>query len=133
MRNLHFRRLWIVLSVVLIGVSLWYFLMPLAPDFAAWLRIPFKDKVLHIFAFTALAGWFASLLTNKHWRQLAACLVAYGVLIEVAQGLMGLGRQAEVLDAVADCVGVALGFALSVWFGVSLLLGIDSWLLRLRR
>lgn len=130
-RNLHFRRIWIGLSLLLVCVSLWYFLAPLPPDFARWLQIPCKDKVLHIFAFTALTGWFASLLANVRWRRLALCLVLYGIVIEVLQGIMGLGRQAEALDVVADCVGVAIGFSLATWFGVRLLAGIDAWLCRL--
>ena len=39
-------------------------------------------------------------------------VVAIGGLIELLQGAMGLGRDAEWLDLVADALGVALGLIL---------------------
>jgi hypothetical protein len=38
--------------------------------------------------------------------------VAIGGVIELLQGAMGLGRDAEWLDLVADTLGVALGLVL---------------------
>ncbi len=130
MRSLHFRRLWIGLSLLLVAVSLWYFLKPLPEDFADWLHVPYKDKALHVFAFASLTGWFASLLERRRWIPLVCCLLLYGILIEMAQALMAMGRSADVFDVAADSVGVLVGVTLAAWFGVRWLLGVDGWLQR---
>jgi hypothetical protein len=43
---------------------------------------------------------------------LAALLLALGAAIEVAQGLMAIGRDADLHDFYADAGGVALGLGL---------------------
>jgi VanZ family protein len=130
MRSLHFRRLWIGLSLLLLAVSLWYFLKPLPDDFADWFHVPYKDKALHVFAFASLTGWFASLLEQRRWAQLCFCLLLYGILIEMAQSQMAIGRSADAIDVAADSLGVLVGVVLAAWFGARWLLGIDGWLRR---
>ncbi|WP_439636292.1 hypothetical protein [Oceanicaulis sp.] len=71
-----------------------------------------EDKLKHMGAFLVLtllarASWPAWPL----WR-LALGLTAFGVAIELAQGLSGWGRTASLADLVADLIGIGLGF---VW------------------
>jgi hypothetical protein len=68
------------------------------------------DKVVHLALFAALAA-------SGRWagigaRALAALLLAYAGVSEVAQGLSALDRSMSVADWVADAAGVLLGLAL---------------------
>ena len=68
------------------------------------------DKVKHVLAFGIMAsvaslGWAASRSTGL---RIAGALVLYGAFIEVVQFFIP-GRDASVLDLVADAVGVAAG------------------------
>ena len=62
--------------------------------------------------FEHTAAWFVLVATGYLLapnRRLAIPLfaLAYGVLVEVVQGLIGTGRHSDPLDFVADSVGVA--------------------------
>lgn len=111
-----------LLSGLTIALILW---LTLAPHPTGDLDLPLfpgADKVMHAVMFGFLA--FVVLLeTMKHrqWTVLSLPLVGliallcalFGIGIEVAQRLMGLGRSFEVLDILADTGGaVAAG---GVW------------------
>jgi VanZ family protein len=72
-------------------------------------NVSVNDKVEHIVAYTALAIWFGGLLERKSYVRVALWLLALGGGIEIAQGLMGLGRTADVRDFLADGLGVLIG------------------------
>lgn len=66
------------------------------------------DKVLHFAAFYALALLGAAAFPGRKalvW--LAVLLCAYGALIEILQPLPPFDRDRDVLDWVADTVGIA--------------------------
>lgn len=96
-----------VAFVVLLLATLVSFLTP-ADDLA---DPGVDDKVAHAvtFAVMALAGRVAG------WgpRTLLAGLAAYAVATEVLQHVLPIGRHGDVLDVVADLVGVLLGLALA--------------------
>ncbi|MBU6212060.1 MAG: VanZ family protein [Gammaproteobacteria bacterium] len=89
-------------------------------------RIPQLDKAYHFGAFLGLTLWFAALVERRGYWVVAIALFLLGVAIEIGQYLMALGRSAELLDVVADTVGIVLGIVLS-------LLIRDSWLQRVER
>lgn len=72
-----------------------------------------SDKVEHTVAFLLLGFWFASVMTRGDLPYLVLALVAFGGGIEIAQGLMGLGREADVLDLAADGAGSVAGVVLA--------------------
>ena len=45
---------------------------------------------------------------------IAAALAVLGVAIEFAQGMMGLGREADPMDVLANCTGIAIGIVLAL-------------------
>ena len=66
--------------------------------------------------FEHTAAWFVLtatgyLLAPKRWLAIPVFALVFGVLIEILQGTMGLGRHADPLDLVADAVGVGLAVA----------------------
>lgn len=71
-----------------------------------------SDKFEHATAFVALTLWFGGLVEPRRYLWLALLLLVLGGAIEVAQGLMGLGRQADVRDLFADGAGIAAGLLL---------------------
>lgn len=70
-----------------------------------------RDKWVHVEIFM-LFGLLWRLNGRSVWWVLLAGTV-YGILIELWQGIMPIGRSCDVYDAVADCVGVVMGIALA--------------------
>ncbi|WP_298750915.1 VanZ family protein [uncultured Serinicoccus sp.] len=92
---------WFALLVSLL-VQAYGLYAPQAPGPAG---VPGLDKVGHLLAFAvpaALAWWLRA-------RWLVPVLVLHALVSEPLQQLLAPGRQADLLDAVADLLGVALG------------------------
>jgi VanZ family protein len=103
--------MWIALSAVLVAAIVYASLAPDPPLPAAPAGF---DKVEHFTAYCALAVWFTGLYPRTRYWQVVAGLLALGLGIEVAQGVMQLGRSAEVLDMVANAAGVGVGLLLAL-------------------
>jgi hypothetical protein len=71
---------------------------------------PGVDTLVHLVVF-ALPG-FTGRWAGVPPLPLVLALAGYAGLSEILQGVLPIGRDAEVLDAVADCLGVSLGVAL---------------------
>ncbi|MDB6088955.1 MAG: hypothetical protein JWN85_1739 [Gammaproteobacteria bacterium] len=85
-----------------------------APNLHLW------DKLEHATAFCGMTCWFGGLVRRRRYLWIVFWMLLFGAGIEVAQGLMRLGRSADVLDFTADSVGVAVALTL-------LYLGLGSW------
>lgn len=84
------------------------------------IEIPGLDKLVHAVMFGGMAAVacvdtakrgrnrFVALRRRQVWV-VAVATAAFGGAVEIAQGVMGAGRSGDVLDFVADCVGVAAG------------------------
>jgi VanZ family protein len=72
-------------------------------------RLHVSDKLEHLLAYLSLAIWFGGLVRVRRYLWLALALLALGGSIEIAQGLMGLGREADWRDFIAGACGVGLG------------------------
>ena len=83
-------------------------------------RVHISDKIEHLLAYLLLAIWFAGLVPVRRYLWLALALLALGGAIEIAQGLMGLGREADWRDLIADACGTGLGLLLA-------LVGLRHW------
>jgi VanZ family protein len=68
---------------------------------------PGVDKIVHLTLFAALA--WTGRRAGLPVAELAVGLAVYAGGSEVLQAVLPLGRDAEVLDAVVDVVGVGLG------------------------
>ena len=99
---------WYFLGALLTLVVIVSSLVP-GEDLPHW-RI--SDKVEHMVAYVGLALWFGGLMPPRRYVHLALALLALGGGIEIAQGLMGLGREADWRDFYADAFGVAVGISL---------------------
>ena len=107
MRAFRWPALWISIWLLMIAAVAVGSLMP-AQDLPP--LFPQADKLEHLLGYAILSGWGALLYARtSSLTRVAIGLVAYGIAIEIAQALFTTGRQAEVLDAVADAIGVATG------------------------
>ncbi|HYE95678.1 MAG TPA: VanZ family protein [Rubricoccaceae bacterium] len=73
-----------------------------------------KDKLLHLVSFGGLAFLGLRAFPDLPLRIFAAGF-AYGVLIELYQEVMPLGRFADPYDALANGVGLLLGLGAGWW------------------
>jgi hypothetical protein len=108
MTTLRHARLWYLLGI---GLTLTVIVASLVParDLP---HVRVSDKVEHFVAYGSLALWFGGLLPLRKYPWLALALLALGGGIEITQGLMGLGREADWRDFYADAWGTALGLGL---------------------
>jgi len=95
--------LWLGYVAVVCALSLWP--MPPGPSTGHW------DKVVHLVLYLIMGLSVPWPVRDRAWRSLAA-LTALGVGLEILQETMGLGRNGDVLDALSNGVGAALGLAL---------------------
>lgn len=106
---------WSVLGVISgFGMALAAFLL-IAPDVGPPPLLPFQDKIFHAVAFGCLTGPAVLALPRQYMWFWAAHMVALGAGIEVAQAMGDEGRSGDVLDLVADCVGIFGSLALGRW------------------
>jgi VanZ family protein len=85
-----------------------------------------SDKIEHAGAYFGMTFWFGGLVRRSRYVILALWMLAFGAAIEVAQGLMHWGRDADIWDFAADAVGVAIALAL-------VYIGLGSWMWRIER
>jgi VanZ family protein len=71
------------------------------------------DKIGHFMAYAALMGWWRQI--SVRGAALALGFVFMGVALEGLQGLTGY-RQADPWDALANTVGVGIGWGLALLF-----------------
>lgn len=80
-------------------------------------ELPHKDKFVHagmFFVFALL--WLAAAREKpRRFAWVAGAGIALAVVTELVQNLPFLKRDGEVVDAVADCVGVLVGLWLFPW------------------
>lgn len=108
--DLRFPRLWFVAGLAIAALVAVVCLMP----GGKLPQVGMSDKLKHGIAFSALAFWFGSVIVRRDFVALALSVLTFGGLIEIAQGLMGLGREAEWGDFLADALGAAAGLLLAL-------------------
>lgn len=127
MLPLAFAPAWWVASALLIGGVLLVSLAPLGEA----LEVPrHVDKLEHLLAYAVLTVWFAGLLERAHYGWIALALGVLGLLIEVLQGLMDVGRHADTWDLAANLLGIGLGLVLAVRWTAGWAPRVEAWLAR---
>jgi VanZ family protein len=75
------------------------------------------DKAEHALAFFGMSVWFGGLVRRSRYALIALAMLLFGGGIEIAQGAMGLGRDADIRDFVADGIGITVAMIL-LYFGL---------------
>ena len=110
MPALRYPRAWFCAGVLVAAIVTFYSLLPAD-------RVPqigVSDKIEHVVAYAVLAFWFASVVARWDYVFMILALVALGGGIEILQGLMKMGREADIRDFVADCIGAGVGLLLAL-------------------
>ncbi|HEX7455747.1 MAG TPA: VanZ family protein [Gallionella sp.] len=106
---LKHHRLWVAVGWLLIGLVVYLSLVRNPP---APLTFENSDKLEHAFAYATLSFWFCHIYVTAWSRALVIiALVGMGVGLEYVQGWTGY-RSFDVMDMLADSVGVLLGWIL---------------------
>lgn len=111
-RNFYPALLWAVLILALT-------LSP-APAFpeVKWIYIPHADKIVHFVLFgvlfillmRGLMKQHSSALNNRDVLWTIVTVVLYGAATEILQAVLPSGRDADVMDWLADCAGTGFAF-----------------------
>ena len=104
--------LWLGLWVAMFGLvatgSLW------RADALPTPSIEGIDKLQHFIGYAVLSAWAVMLFARMRAQALAALgVIAFGIAIEVAQGVMTTDRSADSADAMANALGALAGLSLS--------------------
>jgi hypothetical protein len=124
MLSLRYARRWQIAGILLLAAVLVGALVP-----ADWIwpegpDAPFfmSDKWVHGITFATLALWFSGQYARHSYWRLVTGLVAFGLLIEVIQRMVSY-RTADLMDVLADLLGLAIGMVIA-------LIGAGGWCLR---
>lgn len=123
--------LWALVILVLIGMPGDYFYVPVS--FWAWLS---PDKVVHVFLFLPLSFLLMYGLRQQYFDSskrlyfvvlVLGTTMAYGLLTEVMQKYIFIGRNGNIYDAYADWLGAILGLlAFRILFAKKIKAGTSS-------
>jgi len=123
--NLKFRFIWLALGYSLVSLVVYLSLTSTPVEMAeAFLH---QDKLFHAFAYFVLMAWFAQIYHDKFQRNMVAVVFIFmGVALEYFQSF-DPARMAELADMIANTLGVALGFYLSLTNGKNGLVKLEAW------
>ena len=83
-------------------------------------NIKFQDKILHFLAYLILSvlwGYYAILLKTKNaiiYSFLATLI--FGVILELVQEVVNPLRDYDILDLLANCIGIMFGTVVVIWY-----------------
>ncbi|WP_240906223.1 VanZ family protein [Thermomonas sp. HDW16] len=101
-------RLWAGLWMLAIAVVVIGSLLP-ARDLPS---VPVSDKFEHFAAYAVLSAGAVQLFVRRlSWGFVCILLVLMGIGLEYLQAQMGLGRQLDRADALANTIGALIGLA----------------------
>lgn len=103
----RFAGLWWALGWAMVLFILYSTLAPsrYVPNLHIW------DKLEHATAFFGMTFWFGGLVARRRFWILGIVMSCFGAAIEVAQGTMGLGRDMDIHDWIADDCGILVAVA----------------------
>jgi VanZ family protein len=108
--DLRFARFWLVFGWISVIAAFYYSLAPVYD-----LKLPdWNDKTEHCVGYFLLTFWFCGIYPRRSYWKVGLAMLGMGALVEILQGLMRMGRHADVMDLVADAVGIAPALLLSL-------------------
>jgi len=109
-RALKYLKLWLAVGWLLVTVVIVLSLIPKPPQLFTF---NYADKLNHVVAYAVLMGWFVQIYRPPGIHvKFALGFMAMGVVIEFLQGL-DVYRQFDIVDMLANIVGVTLAWVLA--------------------
>ena len=94
---------------IAIGITVLIAYLSLSRPVQLNLEITFLDKILHLVAyFTLTVSWLFALKDYSNNKIIFISLFLYGVLMEFLQGWLTTYREKDILDVIANTVGVLI-------------------------
>jgi VanZ family protein len=110
METLRYKRLWLMLGIMLIMGMMISSLMPLNLNSG----IPHQDKLMHIVGYSVLTLWFLQIIRNQRAIVLIPLgMVLLGITVELMQGLTHY-RYPDRMDAIANGIGCLVAALLAL-------------------
>ena len=110
MRPLKLIVLWHTVGLAYLALVVYGSLTPSPPDLSTF---PGADKGVHLAVYGGMMLWFGFLYPSRRSALvLGALFVALGIVLDLLQGTTGY-RSMELLDMVANAIGVLIGGLLS--------------------
>ena len=110
MRQLRFLTLWLTLGWVLVGLVVYFSLIPSPPE---PLSFPAGDKLIHLSIYAGMMLWFGFIyFPGRAYRNLGVAFIMMGLILELIQGLTDY-RSMEYLDMLANSIGISIGWLLA--------------------
>lgn len=82
----------------------------LSSDSLPEVEVEYADKIAHTAAYGLLCFlWYFTLKSFQYSKALliaASSVIIYGIILEVLQGTLTVGRTLDMYDVVANCIGV---------------------------
>jgi len=123
---LRWRALWVAMGWAIVAGIVWLSLTPSPPK----LDFTMGDKVGHFVGYGTLMLWFCQLYGSRRARlAFAIGFVAMGIALEFIQRATGY-RNFELLDMLANAIGVLLGWSAARFLGSGLLARVEAILVR---
>ncbi len=124
LRPLQYRRLWLALGFLGIGLMLVLSLAPNVggPSFSG------ADKLEHTFGYIAMTSWFAAVFERRGYWLLALLLLLLGIGVELAQAWMSIGRMGDWRDVVANAIGIGIALLIASLRRESWMAWVEKWL-----
>ncbi len=101
--DLRYGRFWLFFGWVSVLVAMY---LSLVPEDELQLLPAWNDKLEHAFGYFLLTFWFCGIYPRRQYWAVGMSMLGMGILVEILQGAMHLGRQADVHDLVADVIGI---------------------------
>ena len=119
---MRLRPLWLAIGYALVAAIVFLSLTPDLPSTG----VEQGDKLGHLLAYGTLMFWFCQLYATRNSRLgHAVAFAAMGVALEFAQGMTDY-RSFELLDMVANAIGVALGLGAAQILKINFIALIES-------
>ncbi len=99
---------WFGMGLLWTGIIIYGCFAPSQPD----VGVTGFDKLLHGGAFAGLAFWFGAVYAKQRHLFIVLSLAFLGIVIEIGQGLTSY-RSSDMLDFVADSMGIVIGITLA--------------------
>ena len=110
LQDLRFGRFWLVFGWVSVAAAMVLSLVPVTT-----VQLPdWNDKYEHAAGYFLLTFWFCSIYPLQRSWVVGLAMMGMGLLVEILQGLMQLGRQADAMDLVADAIGIVPALLLAL-------------------
>jgi hypothetical protein len=124
--GLRYPRFWWVCGWISVAAAMFLSLVPMAVmELPGW-----NDKLEHACGYFLLTFWFCGIYPRHRYWVVGLAMFGMGIVVELLQGAMHLGRHADVKDLVADIIGIAPALLLAQTPLRCWPRWLESWLIR---